>query len=136
VATLTVLAWLLAFVITLTIFSNASQAGDADKAAGGFISLAIISLIIAAAIYWDIWGTTPAPSRGGMPAIAASFFNLRFMLIGGLVADGLLGIFGLFLAGRASSGGGSGSAGSWSINAIGLLSSILGIISFYLQHLR
>src|SRR5687768_1950058 len=47
-ATLTVLSWLLAAYITLALFANASQTGDADKAAGAFISLAIVSLMIAA----------------------------------------------------------------------------------------
>ena len=134
-ATLTVLAWLLAFFIIISIFANAAEEGDIDKAGGAFFGLAIVSLIIAAGIYWDTTGMLPtSEASGGMRSLIGAFLNLRFLLIAGLVADGLLGVLGLIFVGRNSSG--NSSVGSWILNAIGLLSSILGIVSFYLDHLR
>ena len=137
-ATLTILVWLAAFGIFLSIMLADDRPEFGDDGSAGLI-LILPGLFVGAGVYYDLYHEFPPGSRiavTGSGGIAIGDALLRYVLISGFCSLGFLGLVALiFCRPRREAKTASGRFASV-MEILSVVSSILGIISFYLSFLR
>lgn len=123
-ATITVVAWLTAFIVFVLNFGWPS--GESNREAAATV-LVLPGCLIGAGLYWDLVGIFP-PSESRQ--------IILFFLFSGVASLGVFSLAALVrvLGQTGHYSGGRGIRGFASL--LGLISSALGIISFYLVHIR
>ena len=148
-ATLTILIWMIVFVLFFHGLANyALEAVESDEMFAlmpktlvwswlliHFITIAPISI----GLYWDIFGVFPETD------IALTYETINFYLLCGLVALGVTTVSSMWMSNqrskklkemKQSNNNPVNISARTIVDLIGFIGSVLGIVSFYLDHVR